>query len=93
MVRLMAILAGVACAALAGCRGHENDTALHGASVKEGIPCLVNLSSGLAACNPATSGQRRLVLIRNVVLPVGEQAHYADAPYPHQHFRYGTSTK
>lgn len=72
MVRLVAILAGLACATLVGCRGHENGAASHGAGVKEGAPCLVNLGSGLAACNPAISGQRRLVLIRNVVLPVEE---------------------
>lgn len=72
MVRLMAILAGLSCAALAGCWDHENDTALHGAGIREDTPCLVNQGSGLAACNPAISGQRRLVLIRNVVLPVEE---------------------
>lgn len=80
MARLIAILAALGCAALAGCDGHgevgkaEYGTALHGENlgVKEGTPCLANFSSGLAACNPAIIGQRRYVLIRNVILPTEE---------------------
>lgn len=80
MARLIAILAALGCAALAGCEGHGEvgkagaGAALHGENlgVKEGAPCLANFNSGLAACSPAITGQRRYVLIRNVILPAEE---------------------
>ena len=82
MVRSIAILAGLACLSLVGCKGHGEDpankpgadTALHGANLgaQEGAPCLTNLDVGLSACSPSITGQRRLVQIRNVVLPAAE---------------------
>lgn len=80
MARLIVILAALGCAALAGCEDHgeagksEYGTALHGENlgIKEDTPCLANFNSGLAACSPAIIGQRRYVLIRNVILPVEE---------------------
>jgi len=81
MARLIVILAALSCA-LAGCEGHGEGSAgkagtgaaLHveNLGVKEGALCLSNFDSGLAACNPAIIGQRRYVLIRNVILPAGK---------------------
>lgn len=82
MVRLIAILAGLSCVMLSGCKDHVEDQTgkagaginLHGTNpeLKEGTPCLVNLSGSLSACSPFHIGQQRLVLIRNVVLPADE---------------------
>ena len=82
MMRLITILAGLACLILAGCKAHGEDpanrpgadTTLHGANLvaQAGAPCLTNLDVGLTACSPSIIGQRRLVLIRNVVLPAAE---------------------
>lgn len=82
MVRLIAILAGLSCAILSGCKGHvenhnrktESDSAIQGATlgVKEGTPCLTNLNGGLAKCGTTVIGQRRMVLIHGEVLPTEE---------------------
>ena len=79
-MRLITILAGLACLILVGCKAHGEDpanrpradTTLHGANLvaQEGAPCLTNL--GLTACSPSIIGQQRLVMIRNVVLPAAE---------------------
>lgn len=79
MVRSIAILAGLACLCLAVYKGHGEapanmsgaDSALHVANLgaQEGAPCLTNLHGALATCSPSITGQQRLVLIRNVVLP------------------------
>lgn len=80
MARLIVILATLGWAALAGCEANGEvgkagtGAALHGENlgVKEGTPCLANFNSGLAACSPAITGQRRHVLIRNVILSAEE---------------------
>jgi len=65
---------------LVGCKGDiENqanktvsDADLQG--IKQGVennPCLINIG-GLAACDTATIGQRRMVLIRGEVLSMEE---------------------
>lgn len=82
MVRLMAILAILACAPLSGCTAHDEATAntaktatlAHGTNLgtKESAPCLTGFGGNLSACMPGSAGQRRLVLIRNVVVPLEE---------------------
>lgn len=83
MGRYYLVLLGLTCAAMVACeasgrggsgqpsaRQPDTAAAVHdsGPDTKAGEPCLTNLDEGLAACKP-DAAQRRLVLIRNTVLP------------------------
>ncbi|WNV06259.1 hypothetical protein RP726_07580 [Candidatus Methylospira mobilis] len=73
MAKLIMILAGLICAVLAGCKSQYANTVLHSHNnkVHESAPCLSNLGRLQAECTPAVNRQK-MVVIRNVVLPVEE---------------------
>jgi hypothetical protein len=73
MAKLIMILAGLSCAIPAGCKSRHEDAVLHSQNndVQESAPCLGNLGRLQAECTSADNRQR-MVVIRNVVLPVEE---------------------